>query len=475
MVRFEQKVLANVRKQGLLQPQDRVLVAVSGGPDSVALLHLLCSWTSALNLSLQVVHCHHGLRGEEGDADANFVRTLCERLGVSCVIQSLNVKQVLQERKGKSIQSVARELRYEAFTQLVKDLGCTKVALGHTSDDQAETVLMWMLRGAGSAGLSGMAAFRTPYFIRPILGESRAEIEAYLRANHWNHRVDSSNASPKYRRNRIRQELIPVLRQFNPKIVQVLTRQSAILREETIYLDHMASTALASVMLRADVGSVVLNRKKVSALPRAIQRRIVLRIYRQVTHTDVHLRFDCVESALNLMNRGRSGLMLEFHGLRIYRDYEEIHLCAVGEKIHSQSSFPTTIPFVVPGTIHWPWTGQTIEARLVKHLPRTWKKQASCVYLDADHFTPNLVVRQWEPGDFFYPVGMNGQKKKIQDFFSDIKLSKVMRAAVPIVVAPEGIIWVAGFRTDHRFRVIHETKNFVVLKLGHESCRPSNT
>ena len=473
MVRFEQQVLASVRQQGLLSERDRVLVAVSGGPDSMALLHIFCAWQAKLNLALYVIHIHHGLRGEESDADASFVQTLCKQLDVPCMVQHVNLQQEIQTGKGHSIQSVARDLRYKAFSQLAQEQRFTKVALGHTSDDQAETVLMWMLRGAGSAGLSGMPAFRPPCFIRPLLGVSRAEIEAYLQVNQWGFRVDSSNASPKYRRNRIRQELIPVLKKFNPKIVPVLSRQSTILREESAYLDKVASNALASVMLLADVDGVALHQKKFSALPRAIQRRIVLLIYRQVMGTEVHPRFDFVESALDLMNRGRSGLMLESHGIRVYRDYEEIHLCAVSEKIHSQPLPSTHISLSVPGAIRWPLTGEILDACLVEAPPQTWKDETSCAYLDADHFTQKLVVRQWEDGDFFYPFGMKGQKKKIQDFFSDIKLSKNRRSEVPLVVAPEGIIWVGGLRMDHRFRVMKGTTRIMVLKLGAESSIPS--
>lgn len=466
MVRFEQQVLANVRQQELLHQQDRVLVAVSGGPDSVALLHAFCAWKPALNLSLQVVHCNHGLRGGESDGDASFVQALCEQLDVPCLIQKLNVKGALQERKGESIQSVARALRYEIFTHIAQDHGFGKVALGHTSDDQAETVLMWMLRGAGSTGLSGMESFRAPYFIRPFLGVQRPDIEAYLEDNQWDYRIDSSNASSKYRRNRIRRELMPVLKQFNPKIVQTLSRQSAILREESAYLDHVASKVLASAMLKDDVGGVTLHQKKISAFPQAIQRRVVLLLYRQVTGTDVHPRFDFVEDVLDLMNRGRSGLMVESQGMRVHRDYEEIHLSVRREQSTSHSQHSTTIPLSIPGMIHWPWTGQTLEACLVEEFPKFWKDDPSCAYLDADQISQECVVRQWEAGDFFYPFGMNGQKKKIQDFFSDIKLSKQRRHKVPLVIAPEGILWVAGLRTDHRFRVRSETTRVVGLQLS---------
>ena len=474
ILRFEQQVLARVRQQELLNEHDRVLVAVSGGPDSVALLHLLCAWQSQLNLVLHVIHMNHGLRGEESEADADFVQTLCQQLDVPCTVQRLNLQLEIQTRKGQSTQSVARDLRYAAFTQVAHEHDLTKVALGHTSDDQAETVLMWMLRGAGSVGLSGMPAFRAPHFIRPLLGVLRVEIVAYLKKNQWSFRIDSSNASPEYRRNRIRQELMPVLKQFNPKIVQALSRQANILREESEYLDQVASQALASVLLKADVDRVVLNQVTLSGLPRSIQRRVVLLLYRQVTRTNVHPPFDCVEAILDLVNRSTSGLVIQSHGIRVRRDYKEVYLCAVeGETpFHLPPSHPI-LPLSVPGLLSWPLTGQTLEACLVDRLPANWKNDPSCVYLDADHFTHDLVIRQWKSGDSFYPLGMNGQKKKIQDFFSDIKLSRTRRSEVPLVVAPEGIVWVAGFRPDHRFRVMTDTRRFIALKLGSEFPTPS--
>jgi tRNA(Ile)-lysidine synthase len=466
MMRFEQQALASARREGLLCDDDRVLVAVSGGPDSVALLHVFCAWKEKLNLTLHVIHLNHGLRGEESEADANFVHTLCEQLQVPCVIQRLKVKEKIPTRNGDSLQSLARELRYEAFTNMAQELGCTKVALGHTRDDQAETVLMWMLRGAGSTGLSGMSAFRAPNFIRPLLGTARAEIEDYLFKNQWSYRVDSSNANSQYRRNRIRQEVIPVLKKLNPKIIQGLSRQASIVRDESVYLDQVAAETLVSVMIKTDADGVVLNRLGLAELPRAIQRRVVLLTYRQVTGTEVHPRFDFVEGVLDFVNRGNSGLGIKFPGIRVCRDYERIHFCSV---INEEASSTPPLPLPIPGSVSWPLTGSTLGACLMESPPTSWRNGPSYAYLDADHFTPDLVVRQWKPGDTFCPLGMNGQKKKVQDFFSDIKLSRKRRPEVPLVVAPEGIVWIAGFRTDHRFRLDKRTtKRIVALKMSPE-------
>lgn len=469
MFRFEQQVLSSVREHGLLCEHDRVLVAVSGGPDSVALLHLLCAWKVKLKLSLTVIHINHGLRGAESETDASFVESLCQQLAVPCLVQRLNLQEQFETRKASSIQAVARELRYEAFTQAVQQYDLTKVALGHTRDDQAETVLMWMLRGAGAAGLSGMPAFRAPYFIRPLLGVSRGDVERYLRQNQWTYRIDSSNASLKYQRNRIRQELIPVLKQFNPRIVEVLTRQGDILRDESEYLDLLAAESLGSMILKADDNHVVFHRDKLSQLHRAMQRRVVLLIYQRLTRRGGHPRFDFVEEILELVESPKPSLILQSHGIRVYRDYEKVHVCTAAEETRFNHIFTHSCQALsVPGSICWSSRGGTLEACVVDGLPEMWKNDPSCVYLDADLFTHRLMVRPWEAGDAFYPLGMKGQRKKIQDFFSDMKISRMNRSEVPLVVAPEGIVWVAGFRVDHRFRVRKKTKRFLVLKLVSE-------
>ena len=463
---FERQVFLKVCEHKLLKDQDRVIVSVSGGPDSVALLHLFCAWRARLQLDLLVIHLNHGLRSEESEADANFVEVLCDQLNVPCTIRRLHVKEERQKRTGQSMQSIARELRYETLTHIAQENGFTKVALGHTSDDQAETVLMWMLRGSGSAGLSGMPIFRPPYFIRPLLGVSRSEIETYLRENQWTCRVDSSNADLRYQRNRIRHEVMPVLKQLNPNLVDVLSRQANILREESEYLDSITSASLEAAIQEIDDHRIVLSRRILAKFPRPIQRRVILSLYQRVSNRVVRPRFDFVENVLDHVKQGNTGWQLESPGVRVYQDYDEVHVCAVGK---ASDSVQCPVNLSVPGSVYWSLGGRTLQACMLENLPESWKDDSTCVYLDANHFTHNLVVRSWKAGDSFCPLGMNGQRKKIQDFFTDLKLEQVKRCAVPIVEAPEGIVWVAGFRIDHRFRVMNGTKKFVALKLGSQS------
>ena len=460
---FERKLLKHVRQLGLLSPGDRVVVAVSGGPDSVALLQVLSAWRKYMDLTLAVVHVEHGLRGEESLEDATFVEQLAGQLGLPFFLKRLNLKSVLRKRKGESVQAVARERRYARLQAVVREWGGTKVAVGHTQDDQAETVLLSMLRGAGLAGLSGMPSQREPCVIRPFLQVSRSEILSYLDEKRCEFRVDSTNDSPKYTRNRLRRELIPLLKTFNPNVISALSRQAVILREEHQYLDEAAKAALESVEVSRTKDRVVWSRSRLLTFPVSIQRRMLLFTIGALWGKPSPFGFETVETLLQHVVHGTSGSSGRFAGLEAVREYDRVTFVKAGRNSRLQRGWSCVWPF--PGSILWPVTGQTIEGKIkaTKTIPS--RRNDTVAYLDADRFSHELVVRSWKPGDYFFPYGMGGQRKKLQDFFSDAKIHQAERSTVPLVVAPEGILWVGGYRSDHRFRVTEETSHVAVVRI----------
>lgn len=256
---LHKQVARAIRARRLLQPGQKVLVAVSGGPDSVALLSILHQLAPAWNFSLTVVHCNYGLRGAESDGDASFVAALCRRLELPCHIRRLTV-----DRSGtgesSSLQARAREARYRLFRDVVAELGTDRVALGHTADDQAETVLLRMLRGAGLRGLAGMPHIRESLFVRPLLSRSRQEILAYLQAVGLSYRTDSSNAKSIYLRNRVRHELLPVMQSLAPAAARILARQADLLRDDDRLLDALAAHRLERTIRSRDSATIVLDR-----------------------------------------------------------------------------------------------------------------------------------------------------------------------------------------------------------------------
>lgn len=462
---FERQVFDQVRKRGLLLPEDRVLVAVSGGPDSVALLQCLSAWRSRIRgLSLGIVHVHHGIRGEEADRDAEFVECMARQMVVPYFLRPVPVSRLHREQKGQSLQAVAHRERYRAFIDVAEKFGASKVALGHTQDDQAETVVMWMLRGAGMSGLAGMAMHRAPFFIRPFLSVPRLRIIEYLAQKGVPYREDSSNKKLQYLRNRIRQQLIPMMKQFNPNILGVLSRQSDILREENRYLDQVAELAMASVQDEHEPSGLVLRREEFLDLPVPIQRRVVMKAFRAICTPECHPPYEVVEGVLGLMSRASSGMHLQFKGLTVVREYDIVRF-TLQKGSSTEEFFHTEVPFPVPGIVIWPNSRQRVQGEFVSLDTCSIQSDRFQAFFDGDLFTHDLVIRSWKPGDSFFPFGFGGKRKKVQDYFTDIKVSRSKRAQVPLLVAPEGILWIGGYRSDHRFRVTKNTTRVLSVHL----------
>ncbi|MGH7250694.1 MAG: tRNA lysidine(34) synthetase TilS [Nitrospiraceae bacterium] len=463
--KLARRVAATARAKGLLRPGDRVLVAISGGPDSVALLSVLAALAPSWDLTLQAVHVNHGLRGSESDEDASFVAGLCDRLGVPLVIERVPLTGPAGRRKGRSLQEQAREARYAAMVRVATALRMDKIALGHTADDQAETLMMWMLRGSGTAGLAGIPPARAPLVVRPLLDVGRAEILTYLEAQGVPFREDSSNAKPLYLRNRVRHELLPALKRFNPGLLGVLKRQAEILREEDLCLDQLVSEHLAQLTREDGAGTFVVDRAGLLALPLALRRRMVRTLIRRTGGLQQGPTFGAVAAVLDRVVQGRSGAAIAVPGALVAREYGSIRF---------RSSVPegteaVSLPLPVPSTIRWPLTGQTIRVSLrdlsSAHPPAIPTPSRSVAILDADLFTMELVVRSWAAGDAFRPLGMQGRRKKLQDYFADLKLPRAARRRVPLLVAPEGILWVGGHRPDHRFCATAASRRIVTAEL----------
>ncbi|GJL53601.1 MAG: tRNA(Ile)-lysidine synthase [Nitrospirales bacterium] len=456
----------------MLVREDHVLVSVSGGPDSVALLAVLHRLRETWNVSLRVVHVDHGLRGQESDEDAVFVVQLCQMLEIPCIVEALPVQRHDVQSSGSSLQEYARNIRYQALSRIAAKTGATKIATGHTLDDQAETIVMRMVRGSGTAGLCGIPAMRDAHIIRPLLGTSRQDVLSYLQQQGLSYRVDSSNQTLAYLRNRIRHEVMPRLAQYNPNILKTMARQADIACQEEAYLDQLAVAALADIQHRKTDDAQSLCRDGLLHLPLALRRRVIRLVLHAVSRIEDPPGFEAVDTVLQYLSQSRSGSEIRVHGVSIVREYACIHVhavqtvCGALEKNHWYRQ-----ELAIPSHGVWPLTGQTFEVSVSTGMRPDTLQQASPYQacFDADTFHHALVLRSWQEGDRFYPLGMGGKKKKLQDFFSDIKLARSRRALVPLLVAPEGIVWVGGYRMDHRFRVTENTQHVLMVHLSRES------
>lgn len=467
--RLLRQVEAAIRTRGLCAPGNRVLVAVSGGPDSVALLCALADLAPSWRLAVEAVHVHHGLRGAEADEDARFVAALCDRLGIPCRIAPIAVRRPASGRARRSIQESAREARYAALRAAARDLGADRVALGHTADDQAETLVMWMVRGAGTAGLAGIPEEREGLFIRPLLGIGRAEILADLEARGQAFRQDSSNEKPCYLRNRVRRVILPELTRFNPGLLKVLERQARILREDDRCLEEQAGEQVRRLARFDGAAGLRLDREGLLALPLALQRRVVRAALRLVSGREKGPRFGAVSAVLERVVRGRSGAGVSVHGAMVSREYGLLRFEQAPATGRRPADAETAVPLEIPSETPWPATGQVIRVRVAEAsdavgIGDTTAAPRAAV-LDGARFTWKLVVRAWRPGDVFRPLGMGGHRKKLQDYFADLKLPRRERRLVPIIEAPEGILWVGGHRQDERFRPGPSTTTRVIMEL----------
>ena len=464
------QLVRTVRQHRLFLPGQHLLVAVSGGPDSITLLSLLCRLARPWRLTLTAVHCNYGLRGAESDDDESFVKTFCHDRHLSLVIHR---PKLVKRRQRSSLQAAARDARYNFMKQLAHEVGADYIAVGHTANDQAETVLMWMLRGAGMAGLAGMSYARKDKIIRPLLDSTREEVLAYLDHEGLTYRLDSSNDKPLYHRNRIRKELLPAVTQLAPAAVRLLQRQADVLREEEQYLETMTRD-LMRALVSQDSGDVQrFNRQAFVELPVALQRRLlraVLRTY-DVERRASSLRV--VELVRRVLLKGKSGTRLSLKQALVTLDEESVRLSPMRgthtDEIGSELKRSECVLASVPSTVYWARTGQQIH---VQHMTRYEAEQGRAgrstqrVLFDADRYSEPLVIRSWQAGDRFSPQGMKGRNKKLQDFFIDKKIARHQRDTIPLLVAPEGILWVVGMRQDERFVVSSGTRRCLIVSVS---------
>jgi len=458
------RILPVIRRRALFSPGDSILVAVSGGPDSVALLSVLHELRPAWNLTLSVIHINYGLRGRESDEDAVFVQRLCDELAVPCITRR---GDSVREKApgGSSLQERAREIRYTIMRRMAGESGIKRVALGHSADDQTETVLMWMLRGSGLAGLAGMPAMREGLFIRPLLTIPRADILSYLRSLNREYRTDASNGNPIYLRNRLRHGLIPYMKSVAPSLVKVISRQSEIVGEEDALLDQMVTDLLPSIVTERDE-HFCLARAPFLNVPLALQRRIIRRVLGRLDGRGRMPRFTTVEAIVRQVVMNAVGSRWSARGVEVFCDDESIRIgTSYVQPIGRDSPAQECLCAGIPGTMVWPPTGERIQLRVVdeddaRNIARLRDKQVTV--FDSATFTLPLRLRSWKPGDRISPFGMKGRHKKVQDLFTDLKVSQSVRHRTPLLVAPEGILWVVGLRPDGRFVMNASTRRFVV-------------
>lgn len=442
-------------EQDLWHAGERLLVAVSGGPDSVMLLDLLHTvFAQEDHLRLAVAHVHHGLRAA-ADTDVAFVEELADRYNLPFLLRRVDVPRRVAET-GESVEEAARELRYAALAESARAVHADAIVTGHTADDQAETVLMRVLRGTGLTGLAGIPP-RRGAIIRPLLPVWRSEVEMYLRTRGLASQVDESNLTLDFTRNRVRLELLPQLeREYAPRLRERLHHLAELARQDNDALDRWTDEA-ATRLLQPIPGGVAVQPQ--ADLPQAVRWRLWRRAIAEVRGGLADISFEHLADIQRLMPGGE----VHLPGVRVLHEAGRlVFLPSMAETVPVEITL-RALP--VPGTLCLPEAGccLTVEERM-----------APCplgggdiAVVDADAVRGALTVRSWQPGDRFRPLGAPGSRK-LQDIFVDAGVPRRLREHVPVVLDEDGIIWIAGFRPADRVKIVAATTRCLCITVEWE-------
>jgi len=458
---FLYKVKTTIEKYRMLAVGDVVLVGVSGGPDSIALLHVLYLLKDEYKLTLFVVHVNHMFRGEQARREALFVQELAKEWGLGYRILEKDIPRLIKE-KGLSPQDAGHQVRKSVFQEIAHEIGANKLALGHHVEDRAETVLLHLIQGTGPEGLAGMPP-SSDWIIRPLAENYKQEVIEYCQRNNLTFFLDPSNQKPVYLRNKIRLKLLPYLKkEFNPQMVDSLVRLEDIAIEENRYLDNEVDQALAYVIKEQNIGKITIDIGKLDAYHLAIKRRVIRRIYNILRPKEQGLSFTHVQQVLVLIkeNKGTKKINLP-QGIAIRKIYNKLEVID-SELKSSGESQPFNLYWDIPGTLTLP-NKLTLHATYSESEPEAFKDFFKVV-LDGDKINCPLLVRQRKPGDRIKPLGMAGTKK-LKDIFIDNKIAREERENVPIICANEEIIWLPGITINDKFKVSSSTKCYLKLEL----------
>jgi tRNA(Ile)-lysidine synthase len=504
------RLQAAIEKDQLLSPEEGVVVGVSGGPDSLCLLHLLCELRAEASgpteagwrLRLHVAHLHHGLRGAEADADAAFVRQLAAEWNLPVHVEQADVPGLAEEH-GLAVEEAARRARYAFLARVAAQVGARTVAVGHNADDQAETVLMHFVRGSGLGGLRGMlpcaplADYRLlgldpegPVpgirLVRPLLTIPRADIVAYCEYYGLEPRFDRSNLDKTYFRNWLRHDVIPLLERHNPNLRQVLRRSAEVIAADCDLLRTILEESWPGVVVEerllpdtavpeAGPGErIVLDLAAWRALPASLQRSVLREAVQRLRRTLRDIGFVHIEDAVRVARQGVVGSQATLpRGLMLTVGYERLVLAAA-DAVPPLPDWPflppgtEPIPVQVPGRTLLPRSGWMLEADVLSAEELAAGSEANAdpwrAFLDLEAAGVRLWLRARQAGDRFLPLGMEGHSVKLSVMLTNLKVPQAARDRLPLLVTDWGLVWVCGQRLDRRARVRKSTKRVLHLR-----------
>ena len=466
--KLELVLLRALEKSGLPRGANLV-VACSGGPDSTALLHALLAIQPTTHLKLHVAHLNHDFRGQEAEDDAAFVTEMAAKLNLPATIDEADPIAYQRERGVSSFEEAAREVRYRFLTNLANRIDAHAIALGHTADDQAETILMHILRGTGLPGLRGMQEL-TPWrdtpngqpaiLFRPLLEATRHDTRAYCLDLNIPFREDSTNRSLRFTRNRVRLKLIPALREYNPQVREALIRLGRAASESHQFLTDGLDAHRPNIFSR-DGNHIFIDTAALNNLHPSLRALALRRAYAEASGSPRRLSESHVKSMLALSQSPAGKTIHLPGGLAIRSTRHRLIIAPLKHVEESDATADYEYPLKIPGTT--PITGWLVTA---KPAPSTLDPKTlppTDALFDSDKIGKNLVVRNRRQDDYFQPLGMSG-RKKLKDLFIDLKIPRELRPSTPLLVSEKGVLWVYPYRTSEKTKIDATTKRSLLVR-----------
>ena len=449
---LETEIRDLILKEQLIVPGDRILVAVSGGPDSICLLHLLYGLRKVLNFEIGIAHINHGLRGEESDGEEQFVKDLAKQLELPMFVHAEDVMATAQ-RLGLSFELAARKVRFDFFEKIMKQEEYHKTALGHHRNDQVETIIHRLMRGAGLNGLAGMRLIRDHKYIRPLLHIPRSRIMSWLKEEQISYQLDSSNESPSYTRNSIRLRLIPQLERYNPDLINTIGSMSQSLDWDRSYLEELA-TEIAKKEVHWEGDKIILSEAAFKQ-PRAISSRLIFIALEKLKGSRSDLTVGQVLDVLDLAE-GQTGRRIDLKKVVAANHYGRVELSLKkNEKLLKEGLTERTIDITkLPLSVDFGRYQITFSNEPQESLGNR---------IDASRLGNKLILRRRRPQDRIQMIGMNGHKK-VQRIFIDRKIHRELRDQLPIITDEKGdILYIHPGICAESFRITPKTDKILYI------------
>jgi tRNA(Ile)-lysidine synthase len=459
MINDSKKEFLNfIKEKELINVGEGIVIGLSGGPDSVCLLNLLCSIREELDLKLAAVHINHMIRGEAADGDELYARELCEKLQVNFYSKRIDINKYAKENKLSS-EAAGREVRYEYFNKIMEQLDFNKIATAHNANDQAETILMRVMRGTGLEGLGGIPVKRDNVYIRPILFMKRGEVERYCEDINLKPRIDSTNSERNYSRNKVRLDILPYMQNnFNSDVIEAINRMGLLLQSDNKYIQGKVEEVYNKVCNK-DGDSVVINANAFE-YEQAIINRVIRRAIGEFSGNKYDLEMKHIQEIFSLILLGTNKRIDLPRGLYAINIYGDIHIRNRQEVMEESSSemiiLKEDILYKEVSFDDYLIEFQCIQSdESIDYDENSLRK-----YFNYDKISGNIVIRHRRNGDIIVPLGMKG-KKKVKDIFIDMKIPKLERDSIPIIQFGEDISWIVGIKMSDRYKIDKQTKNIL--------------